>query len=188
MNIRQLKHPITRAAGQDSRLLRRLRWTVICFILLLPMRGFGQGHDRTQSPHEAPRVWDTSQARMQLPTDVVQEYHPSPALWERQVQDAFENKGVAKIVSVAARLALVTYCYGIHTTYIYEGHTFNVQPYLGKFVRVRYRYVKVRNPKIRCVRAPCPQEEVRIVIESIEEITVSGEEQARYTTTCVDAP
>jgi hypothetical protein len=125
---------------------------------------------------------------MQPPADVVQEYYPNPALWERQVEDAFENKGVAKIVSVAARLALATYCYGVHTMYIYEGHTFNVQPYQGKFVRVRYRYIKVRNPKIRCVRAPCPQEEVRIVIESIKEITVSEEEQIQYATTCVDAP
>lgn len=188
MNTRKLKHRTTRAAGQESRLLRMLRWTVIGCMLLLPMRGFGQGHGTAQSPHEAPRVGEISGTHMRRPGDIVQAYHPSPALWERQVQDAFENKGVAKIVSVAARVALATYCYGIHTTYIHEGQAFTVWPYLGKFVRVRYRYIKVRNPNIRCVRAPCPQEEVRIIIESIEEITVSEEEQTQYTTTCVDAP
>jgi hypothetical protein len=166
-----------------------LRWTVICFVLLLPLRGFGQGHDCAQSPREAPRVWDSSRAGMKLPTDVVQEYHPNPALWERQVQDAFEPKGVAKIVTVADRLALETYCAGIHTIYIHDSPNLDLHDYVGKFVRVRYHYSTVLRHDIRCVRAPCgPIEETGIVIESIVDTAVSEEEQARYTTSCPEVP
>jgi len=126
---------------------------------------------------------------MRRPGDIVQAYQPDPALWERPVQDAFENRGVAKIVRLLTQLALVTYCSGIHTAYIHGSQNLDVHDYLGKFVRVRYRYIKVIRNDIRCVRAPCsPSEEVKIVIESVKEMAVSEEDQAHYTTTCVDAP
>jgi hypothetical protein len=189
MSMRKLKNRPAETLVKGSPLSRKLRWIGVCFMLLLPMIGFGQGHGIIQSPHETQRLRDTSGAGMRRSGDTVQSYQPGPALWERPVQDAFENRGVAKIVRLLTRLALVTYCSGIHTTYIHGSQNLDVHDYLGKFVHVRYRYIKVIRNDIRCVRAPCsPSEEVRIVLESIKEIAVSEEEQVHYTTTCVYAP
>ena len=169
-------------------LLRPMKWVVVTLLLLL-LVGFSSD-DGAAWCSQGPRRGGEAASMPTSPSEPTTQRHTHhPARWERQVQDAFEPKGVAKIVTVADRLALETYCAGIHTIYIHDSPNLALRNYAGKFVRVRYHYSTVLRHNIRCVRAPCgPIEETGIVIESITDTVVSEEEQARYTTTCPEVP
>jgi hypothetical protein len=169
-------------------LLRLLKWDVAVLLLLL-LVGFSMDDSAAWCSQES-RSGGEAASMPTSPSEPTTQLHTHhPARWERQVQDAFEPKGVAKIVTVADRLALETYCAGIHTIYVHDSPNLDLRDYVGKFVRVRYHYSKALRHNIRCVRAPCgPIEEVGIVIESIVDTAVSEEEQARYTTTCPEVP
>jgi len=166
-----------------------LLWRGVSLLLLLSVGSVGPGHSLAAELQWALPA-ELTAAAPQLPAaDTVQPYSPSPAWWERPIQEAFVNRGVAKIGHVLTRLVLETYCHGLHSIYIHRSHDVNLDDYAGKFVRAQYHYVKVWRGNIRCVRAPCgPHQEVGIVIERLTVLTLSEAEQALYPTGCLEVP
>jgi hypothetical protein len=98
--------------------------------------------------------------------------------WERRVQDAFENRGIAKVEQIATRWALTVMCGGTHSTYL-DDTTIDLARYARGYVSARYTWVvrTVTDPK--CPKAPCgPFTERRIALERLTPVVVT-EEQAR---------
>jgi hypothetical protein len=111
---------------------------------------------------------------------------PSPSHWENEVGGIYENRGLSKINRIGDDYLLTTYCDGIHSVYIKDDKKFNLQNYTGKFVNVSYRYVEEVNRDVKCIKAPCePVTERRIVIEKIEEVSVSEDELMEFKTKCL---
>jgi hypothetical protein len=77
------------------------------------------------------------------------------------------------IDKVGGRYALTVRCDGVHRIYVHVPSTVDLQKFVGKSVRARYRYVEEHNPHTRCVRAPCPPATER-VLDVIELVEVPG--------------
>lgn len=166
-----------------------LLWRGMSLFLLLSVGSVGPGHSLAAELQWALPEEQAAAAPQRPAADTVQPYSPSPAWWERPIQEAFVNRGVAKIGRMLTRLVLETYCHGLHSIYIHGSHDVNLDDYVGKFVRAQYHYVKALRGNIRCVRAPCgPHQEVGIVIERLTVLTLSEAEQAHYTTACLEVP
>jgi hypothetical protein len=104
---------------------------------------------------------------------------PAPAEWERVVEGAIENRGLAKIERLGDRWALSVICKGIHTTYIHDPPV-GLEGRTGEYVSARYRYVDVEVNDPKCVRAPCgPVRERRIVVEQLRKVTRVSDAEAR---------
>jgi hypothetical protein len=92
---------------------------------------------------------------------------------------------VARIEQNGSRYVLTTYCCGTHSIYVQPAAEFDLKDYVGKYVRVAYQHIEVREPNIRCVRAPCePVTETRAVILELERIDVSEAELKELSRIC----
>ena len=94
-----------------------------------------------------------------------------PAACEHREGDLYETAAPAAIQKLGDRYVLTVCCGGIHQIYVRDSTALSLDSWVGKAVRLRYRYVDEPNPRTRCVRAPCPPAIERVVdITSIEEI------------------
>lgn len=109
---------------------------------------------------------------------------PAPAPWERSVQGAFENRGVAHIERLGTRWILNVLCDGTHATYI-DDTTLNLTRYTKGYVRARYQYVdrQVHDPK--CIAAPCAAiTERRIALQRVSPISVTEKKASDLARAC----
>lgn len=98
------------------------------------------------------------------------------AQWERLVEGAYENKGIAQIGRLGSRWVLTVNCNGVHTTYL-DDTPIDLSRYREGYVTARYHYVDRTIDDARCVREPCsPVLERRIAIETLT--IVSGTVEA----------
>jgi hypothetical protein len=97
------------------------------------------------------------------------------APWERLVDGAIENQGVAQIERFGTRWVLTVQCHGTHQTYLDDQSQPPTQ-YVDRYLRARYHYVD-RTVKVSCVRPPCaPVRERRISIETITVLPLTSEQ------------
>jgi hypothetical protein len=107
-----------------------------------------------------------------------------PAAWERIVDGAFENQGVARIERIGSQWALTVLCRGTHSTYLADT-TFDLAGYENRFVQARYRYVDRTIPDPKCVKAPCPPvTERRIALDKVTPVDVTPEQAAQSVREC----
>lgn len=157
-------------------MLSRRSAGLLALILLAPSIVWAQGVDRERGatgrglPHFDVRV-------LSLP--------PSP--WEREMNGVYENKGISRIEKVMSRYLLTTYCNGIHSIYVRDDKTANLEDYVNKFVHVRYAHIEEINFDVKCVRASCePIIERKVIIKAIEEIRISEDKLREYETSCTE--
>jgi hypothetical protein len=91
------------------------------------------------------------------------------ARWERVVDGAYENRGVAQVERIGTQWLLNVMCDGTHATYI-EGTAVDLAAFTKGFVSARYRYVERTTTDAKCVQGPCPPVRDRRI--SIERLTV----------------
>ena len=95
-----------------------------------------------------------------------------PPQCERQRGEEYETRGAATLEKLGDRFVLTVRCDGVHQIYARGVPGVQIEPFLGRPVRTRYRYVEEVNPRTRCVRAPCPPETERLLeITAIEVLT-----------------
>jgi len=95
-----------------------------------------------------------------------------PTACERRLDGVYEIHGPASIDRLGDRYVLTVRCEGVHQIYVQNTAAFDLGSFVGKTVRVRYRYADERNPRARCIRPPCPPATERVVeITEIEELT-----------------
>jgi hypothetical protein len=95
-----------------------------------------------------------------------------PPQCERQRGEEYETRGAATLEKLGDRFVLTVRCDGVHQIYARGVPGVQIEPFLGRPVRARYRYVEEVNPRTRCVRAPCPPETERLLeITAIEVLT-----------------
>jgi len=96
----------------------------------------------------------------------------SPARCERRLNGLYETLGPATIDKHQDRYVLSFRCDGIHQVYVRIPAALDLEQFVGKSVRARYRYVEQENPRTRCVRAPCPPVLERVLdITGLEEVS-----------------
>ena len=99
------------------------------------------------------------------------------APWERLVDGALENKGLAKVERFGARWVLTVVCGGVHTTYL-DAPQADVETYVGAYVAARYTYVVRTFPDPRCFREPCdPVSERRMAIVRLKRVAATVEQE-----------
>jgi hypothetical protein len=106
------------------------------------------------------------------------------AKWERQVQGAFENRGIAKVEQIGTRWALTVLCGGTHSTYL-DDTAIDLSRYVRGYVSARYTWVvrTVTDPK--CPKAPCgPFSERRIALQRLTVVSVTEEQARQLATEC----
>ena len=109
---------------------------------------------------------------------------PRAAGWDRVVDGAFENKGIARVERLGRRWALTVLCSGTHTSYLADG-TVDPAPYEKGYVQARYRYVERTVPDPKCVSAPCgPIIERLIALDKITPVTATPEQAAQISRDC----
>jgi len=92
-----------------------------------------------------------------------------PSRCEGRAGDLYETRGPASLEKLGDRYVLTVRCDGVHQIYVRGAPGVQLEPFLGKPVRARYRYVEEVNPQTRCVRAPCPPGTERLLeIAAIE--------------------
>ena len=159
-------YEVTSDPSTARRLQPTIRLLVIAFMAVQCAAG-GQPHP-TQTP-TAP-----SQDVTEIPT----------APWERLVDGAYENRGVAQVERIGDRWALSVLCDGTHTTYL-DDTAIVLTPYLTEYVKARYRYVERTLDNVRCIQAPCgPVVERRIALERLTRVSVAPEEARSQVTKC----
>jgi len=95
-----------------------------------------------------------------------------PPQCERQRGEEYETSGAASLEKLGNRFVLTVRCEGVHRIYARGAPGVQLEPFLGKPVRARYRYVEEVNPQTRCARAPCPPVSERLLeIAAIEVLT-----------------
>jgi len=100
-----------------------------------------------------------------------------PAACERRQGDLYETAVLASIDKLGDRYVLTVCCGGVHQIYVRRSTTLALDAWVGKALRVRYRYADEPNPETRCIRAPCPPAIERVVdITSIDEIAGAAPE------------
>jgi hypothetical protein len=106
------------------------------------------------------------------------------ASWERVVDDAFENKGIARLEQLGRRWALTVLCSGTHTTYLADT-TVNPADFAKGYVQARYRYVERTVPDPKCVRAPCgPVIERLVALDKVTPVAATPEQAAEIARDC----
>lgn len=107
-----------------------------------------------------------------------------PAAWERLVDGAFENKGIARIERVGQRWALTILCAGPHTTYL-DSSSIDLAAYEKGHVQARYRYVERSIPDPKCVAAPCaPILERLIALDKVTPVAATPEQASQIARDC----
>jgi hypothetical protein len=120
----------------------------------------------------------------QAPSDIGSLPVENPAPWERIVNDAYENRGVAQIERLGRQWLLNVMCDGTHATYIEEAGT-DLDQYRGAYVSVRYRYVERTNADVRCVKEPCPPvRERRVALERVTRVAATPEDARDSARSC----
>lgn len=120
----------------------------------------------------------------QSPTDIRPLPVDNPASWERIVDGAFENKGVAQVERLGRQWLLTVMCNGTHATYI-DDTGLDLSTYGDAYLHVRYRYVERTNADVRCVKEPCPpSRERRVAIERVTRLTTTPDEAGELARTC----
>ena len=95
-----------------------------------------------------------------------------PSRCERRRDGLYETRGPATIDKLGDRYVLTVRCEGVHRIYVQVPTALNLESFVGKPVRARYRYVDEENPRTRCIRAPCPPATERLLdITELEEVT-----------------
>lgn len=108
----------------------------------------------------------------------------TPAAWERQDGDAFENRGVAKLQQIGPRWALTVMCSGIHTTYL-DDTKIDLTAYAKGYVNARYRWVTRTVTGVKCPVMPCgPVRERRIALERLTVASVTAERADQLAKDC----
>lgn len=79
-----------------------------------------------------------------------------PSRCEGRVGDLYETRATATFEKLGDRYVLTVRCGGMHQIYVRGAPRVKLEPFLGKSVRARYRYVEEENSRTCCVRAPCP--------------------------------
>jgi hypothetical protein len=155
--------------------------TLVCFAIVVTCVWLGCTATATPvEQEESIKITGLSRA-----TDEVAVIQPAPSHWERKVNGVYEDLGVSKIEKWADTYVLTINCKGIHSVYIQGTKGLNLDNYLGKFVRVQYTYVEVKNYNVKCIKAPCgPLIERKVVISNISEIVVSQADLKMYQTRC----
>ena len=94
---------------------------------------------------------------------------------ERRVDDLYEARGLTTVDNLAGRYVLTIRCRGVHQIYVRVPSAIELESFIGKSVRARYRYVDQENAASRCVRAPCPPASERVLdIVELEEVPVGS--------------
>jgi hypothetical protein len=84
----------------------------------------------------------------------------------------YETRDAASLDRVGDRYVLTVRCEGVHRIYVRGASGVELEPFVGKVVRTRYRYVEQSNSRTRCVSAPCPPSTERLLeIAAIEVVT-----------------
>jgi hypothetical protein len=105
------------------------------------------------------------------------------AIWERQVGDAFENRGVAKVERLGTRWVLTVMCDGTHSTYL-DDTKLDLSSYAKSYVNARYTWV-TRQVDVQCPVAPCPRvNERRIALERLTVVTMTDERARELSRSC----
>ena len=86
-----------------------------------------------------------------------------PARCEQRVGGLYETRAQATIDKLGERYALTVRCNGVHQIYVRVPSPVDLEGFVGKSVRARYRYVDEPNPYTRCIKAPCPSATERLV-------------------------
>jgi hypothetical protein len=90
---------------------------------------------------------------------------------EREQDGVYETRGPATIEKLGNRYVLSVRCEGIHQVYVRVSPTLDLERFVGKPVRARYRYIDEPNARTTCVRAPCPPATERVVeVIALEEV------------------
>ena len=96
--------------------------------------------------------------------------------WERAINGAFENKGVATIERLGPAWVLTVQCAGTHTTYL-EATSIDLAKYDATYVRARYRWVDrlVKDP--RCVLPPCQNISQRMIaLDRVDTLAITRQQ------------
>lgn len=104
--------------------------------------------------------------------------HFLPSECEGRAGDLYETLGPASFEKLGERYTLTVRCDGVHQIYARGSSRVNLEPFLRKPVRARYRYVDEENLRTRCIRAPCPPSTERMV-EIVEVEVVTGPDTPR---------
>src|SRR5262245_10586440 len=86
-----------------------------------------------------------------------------PAKCVRRVGALYETRTQATIDKLGKRYALTVHCNGVHTIYVRVPAKVDLEAFVGKSVRARYRYVNEKDPSPKCLREPCPPVTLRLV-------------------------
>ena len=86
-----------------------------------------------------------------------------PAKCVRRVGALYETRAQATIDKPGKRYALTVRCNGVHTIYVRVPAAVDLEAFVGKSVRARYRYVNEKDPLAKCLREPCPPATLRLV-------------------------
>jgi hypothetical protein len=94
-----------------------------------------------------------------------------PRRCEQWLDGVYETRAPATIEKLGNRYVLSVRCEGIRQVYVRVSPTLDLEPFVGKPVRARYRYVDEPNARTTCVRAPCPPATERVVdVIAVEEV------------------
>jgi len=93
-----------------------------------------------------------------------------PPQCESRRGEEYETRGAARLEKLGDRFVLTVQCDGLHQIYARGAPGVDLELFLGKPVRARYRYVEEANPQTRCVRAPCPPGTERLLEIAVIEV------------------
>lgn len=77
------------------------------------------------------------------------------APWERVIDGACENRGIAQVERLGTQWLLNVMCDGTHATYIEESSA-DLSVFTKGYVHARYRYVERTTADVKCIKEPCP--------------------------------